>query len=165
MFRGIIDLSWSNSLLCLVALFLESDVTFTVTGNTAEHQLRGLKGSTVYMVMVSSKLGEQRSKAVSTRFTTAGQGACGAEGHHSRGRTLTLTYTHACHAHGGRAVLFAGAGGRGEGPRDLKASQVTPRSAVLSWKAPTTLVSSYKLTYQTAGQETKVRLTMLYTHN
>ncbi|XP_048849910.1 tenascin isoform X2 [Brienomyrus brachyistius] len=96
-----------------------SDVTLMVTGNTAEQQLRGLKGSTVYAVTVSSKLGEQHSRAVSTRFTTAG------------------------------------AGGRGEGPRDLKASQVTPRSAVLSWKAPTTVVSGYKLTYQTAGQGTK----------
>ncbi|XP_023665576.2 tenascin-R-like isoform X2 [Paramormyrops kingsleyae] len=96
-----------------------SDVTLTVTGNTAEQQLRDLKGSTVYMVTVSSKLDEQHSRAVNTRFTTAG------------------------------------AGGGGEGPQDLKASQVTPRSAVLSWKAPTTVVSSYKLTYQTAGQETK----------
>uniref|UniRef100_A0A3B1KJ47 Tenascin XB n=1 Tax=Astyanax mexicanus TaxID=7994 RepID=A0A3B1KJ47_ASTMX len=29
-----------------------------------------------------------------------------------------------------------GSGGRGEGPRDLTASQVTPRTAVLSWKPP-----------------------------
>uniref|UniRef100_A0A674BP39 Tenascin-X-like n=1 Tax=Salmo trutta TaxID=8032 RepID=A0A674BP39_SALTR len=44
-------------------------------------------------------------------------------------------------------------GGDGEVPRDLKASQVTPRSALLTWKAPSAAVGSYKLTYQTEGQE------------
>uniref|UniRef100_A0AAY4D4N8 Tenascin XB n=1 Tax=Denticeps clupeoides TaxID=299321 RepID=A0AAY4D4N8_9TELE len=36
----------------------------------------------------------------------------------------------------------------GEGPRELTARQVTPRSAMLSWKPPPLPVSSYKLTYQ-----------------
>ncbi|XP_071223778.1 tenascin-like isoform X1 [Salvelinus alpinus] len=47
----------------------------------------------------------------------------------------------------------SGSGGDGEGPRDLKASQVTPRSALLTWKPPSAAVGSYKLTYQTEGQE------------
>uniref|UniRef100_A0A8C8G3R7 Tenascin XB n=1 Tax=Oncorhynchus tshawytscha TaxID=74940 RepID=A0A8C8G3R7_ONCTS len=46
----------------------------------------------------------------------------------------------------------------GEVPRDLKASQVTPRSALLTWKAPSAAVGSYKLTYQTEGQEIKVTI-------
>ncbi|KAJ8367034.1 hypothetical protein AAFF_G00333710 [Aldrovandia affinis] len=40
-----------------------------------------------------------------------------------------------------------------EGPRELTASNVTPRSAVLSWKPPPVAVTGYKLTYQTAGEE------------
>ncbi|XP_021427695.2 tenascin isoform X2 [Oncorhynchus mykiss] len=47
----------------------------------------------------------------------------------------------------------SGSGGDGEVPRDLKASQVTPRSALLTWKPPSAAVGSYKLTYQTEGQE------------
>ncbi|XP_055732312.1 tenascin-X-like [Salvelinus fontinalis] len=47
----------------------------------------------------------------------------------------------------------SGSGGDGEGPRDLKASQVTPRSVLLTWKPPSAAVGSYKLTYQTEGQE------------
>ncbi|XP_067112422.1 tenascin [Osmerus mordax] len=49
----------------------------------------------------------------------------------------------------------SGSGGDREGPRDLKASQVTPRSALVSWKASSTPVGSYKLTYFTEGQEMK----------
>lgn len=47
----------------------------------------------------------------------------------------------------------SGSEGDGEVPRDLKASQVTPRSALLTWKPPSAAVGSYKLTYQTEGQE------------
>ncbi|XP_028819747.1 tenascin-like isoform X3 [Denticeps clupeoides] len=43
----------------------------------------------------------------------------------------------------------------GEGPRELTARQVTPRSAMLSWKPPPLPVSSYKLTYQAEGHEIK----------
>lgn len=50
-----------------------------------------------------------------------------------------------------------GSGGDGEGLRDLQASNVTPRTALLSWKAPSNPVGSYRLTYQTEGQEMKVR--------
>ncbi|KAK2887356.1 hypothetical protein QQF64_013523 [Cirrhinus molitorella] len=46
-------------------------------------------------------------------------------------------------------------GNKADGPRDLKASQVTPRTAVLSWKPPVSAVSSYKLSYYTDGQDIK----------
>ncbi|KAL6473451.1 hypothetical protein MHYP_G00170120 [Metynnis hypsauchen] len=57
----------------------------------------------------------------------------------------------------GTTTIFtsSGSGGRGEGPRDLTASQVTARTAVLSWKPPASAVSSYKLKYFTEGRETK----------
>uniref|UniRef100_A0A672YSG4 Tenascin XB n=1 Tax=Sphaeramia orbicularis TaxID=375764 RepID=A0A672YSG4_9TELE len=45
-------------------------------------------------------------------------------------------------------------GGR-EGPRDLQATNVTPRTALLSWKPPSTPFRSYRLTYQTEGEEVK----------
>ncbi|XP_069042723.1 uncharacterized protein [Lepisosteus oculatus] len=62
-------------------------------------------------------------------------------------------------AHGARSspatLSFSttGAAAAGEGPRDLGASQVTPRSAVLSWKPPRIAVTGYRLTYHTAAQE------------
>ncbi|XP_029919747.1 tenascin [Myripristis murdjan] len=49
----------------------------------------------------------------------------------------------------------SGSGRDGEGPRDLQASQVTPRTALLTWKPPSTAVGSYRLTYQAEGQEMK----------
>uniref|UniRef100_A0A673ING9 Tenascin-X-like n=1 Tax=Sinocyclocheilus rhinocerous TaxID=307959 RepID=A0A673ING9_9TELE len=49
-------------------------------------------------------------------------------------------------------------GKKADGPHDLRASQVTPRTAVLSWKPPVSAVSSYKLSYYTDGQDSKVRL-------
>uniref|UniRef100_A0A8C7HC13 Tenascin XB n=1 Tax=Oncorhynchus kisutch TaxID=8019 RepID=A0A8C7HC13_ONCKI len=45
-----------------------------------------------------------------------------------------------------------------EQKRKADASQVTPRSALLTWKAPSAAVGSYKLTYQTEGQEIKVTI-------
>ncbi|MGH0156852.1 UNVERIFIED_CONTAM: hypothetical protein FKN15_045014 [Acipenser sinensis] len=42
---------------------------------------------------------------------------------------------------------------RGEGPRDLTASQVTPRSATLQWKPPRSAVTGYILTVQGAAGE------------
>ncbi|XP_016430775.1 tenascin-X-like isoform X1 [Sinocyclocheilus rhinocerous] len=46
-------------------------------------------------------------------------------------------------------------GKKADGPHDLRASQVTPRTAVLSWKPPVSAVSSYKLSYYTDGQDSK----------
>uniref|UniRef100_A0A3P9JPV7 Tenascin XB n=1 Tax=Oryzias latipes TaxID=8090 RepID=A0A3P9JPV7_ORYLA len=42
-----------------------------------------------------------------------------------------------------------------DGPRDLLATNVTPRTAVLSWKPPSKPAQRYLLTYQTQGQEIK----------
>lgn len=58
------------------------------------------------------------------------------------------------------ALYVSGAGKQGDGPQDLKASQVTPRTAVLSWKPPTSAFTSYKLSYYTDGQDIKVRFTL-----
>uniref|UniRef100_A0A672ZD99 Tenascin XB n=2 Tax=Sphaeramia orbicularis TaxID=375764 RepID=A0A672ZD99_9TELE len=50
---------------------------------------------------------------------------------------------------------FTTSGGGREGPRDLQATNVTPRTALLSWKPPSTPFRSYRLTYQTEGEEVK----------
>lgn len=50
-----------------------------------------------------------------------------------------------------------GSGGDGDRPGDLQARDVTPRTALLLWKPPSNPVGSYRLTYQTEGQEMKVR--------
>ncbi|KAM7373659.1 hypothetical protein PAMP_008495 [Pampus punctatissimus] len=42
-----------------------------------------------------------------------------------------------------------------DGPGDLQVSQVTPRTALLSWKPPSKPVGRYRLTYQTEGQDMK----------
>ncbi|KAA0710737.1 Tenascin [Triplophysa tibetana] len=49
----------------------------------------------------------------------------------------------------------APAGSQADGPQDLKASQVKPRTAVLSWKPPNSAFTSYKLSYYTNGQDIK----------
>uniref|UniRef100_A0A7N8XH52 Tenascin-like n=1 Tax=Mastacembelus armatus TaxID=205130 RepID=A0A7N8XH52_9TELE len=43
----------------------------------------------------------------------------------------------------------------GDRPRDLRAKNVTPRTALLSWKPPLKPVGRYRLTYQMEGQEMK----------
>uniref|UniRef100_A0A3B4ZJL5 Tenascin-like n=1 Tax=Stegastes partitus TaxID=144197 RepID=A0A3B4ZJL5_9TELE len=48
-----------------------------------------------------------------------------------------------------------GSGRDGEGPRDLQANNVTPRTAMLSWNPPSRPVDRYRLTYKTEGQEMK----------
>ncbi|XP_070702536.1 tenascin-like [Pempheris klunzingeri] len=53
------------------------------------------------------------------------------------------------------STSFTTSGGSGDGPRDLQASNVTPRTALLSWKPPSHPVGGYRLTYQTEGQEMK----------
>ncbi|KAL6100259.1 uncharacterized protein ACO6RY_01905 [Pungitius sinensis] len=40
----------------------------------------------------------------------------------------------------------------GNSPRDLRADNTTPRTAVLSWKPPSNLVNGYRLTYQSEGR-------------
>ncbi|XP_029023544.1 tenascin isoform X3 [Betta splendens] len=42
-----------------------------------------------------------------------------------------------------------------DAPRDLQANNVTPRAARLSWKPPSKLIGSYRMTYGTEGQEMK----------
>ncbi|XP_061074174.1 tenascin [Conger conger] len=59
----------------------------------------------------------------------------------------------------GTTATFTTAGGngirRGEVPQETPVSQVTPRSVVLSWKSPNMAVTSYRLTYQRAGEDEK----------
>ncbi|KAJ8000130.1 hypothetical protein DPEC_G00201650 [Dallia pectoralis] len=50
-------------------------------------------------------------------------------------------------------AIFTTRGEEGDVPRDLTASRVTPRSALLTWKAPSAAVGSYRLSYQTEGQK------------
>ncbi|XP_048085157.1 tenascin isoform X1 [Alosa alosa] len=55
----------------------------------------------------------------------------------------------------GATTVFTTTGGSGrvgDGPKDLTASQVTPRSAVLKWKPPSSKASGYKLQYAIEGQ-------------
>ncbi|XP_056255296.1 tenascin isoform X1 [Seriola aureovittata] len=49
----------------------------------------------------------------------------------------------------------SGSGKDGDGPRDLQANNVTPRTALLSWKLPSKPAGSYRLTYETEGHEIK----------
>lgn len=51
---------------------------------------------------------------------------------------------------------LTGSGRGGDGPKDLTASQVTPRSAMLTWKPPSAKVSGYKLQYAIEGQPFQV---------
>ncbi|XP_034748699.1 uncharacterized protein LOC117957211 [Etheostoma cragini] len=58
----------------------------------------------------------------------------------------------------GASTSFTTTGGSGRGgggPSDLQANDVTPRTALLSWKPPLTPTVGYRLTYQTEGQGPK----------
>ncbi|XP_025757807.1 tenascin isoform X2 [Oreochromis niloticus] len=48
-----------------------------------------------------------------------------------------------------------GSGKVGEGPQDLQASNVTPRTATLSWKPPSKPVGNYRLSYRAKDKEMK----------
>ncbi|KAK2844440.1 hypothetical protein Q5P01_011099 [Channa striata] len=85
-------------------------VTVMLSGNSVEHQLRGLQRGTLYTVKVLSQKDSLQSAAVSTTFTTASV---------------------------------------------VKASDVGPRSAVITWRSPTVVYHSYRVTYQVAGEEKK----------
>lgn len=70
--------------------------------------------------------------------------------------TLILLYVEAKTLQ--EALFFPGPVGDGDGLRDLQANNVTPRTALLSWKPPSNPAGGYRLTYQTEGYETKVRM-------
>uniref|UniRef100_A0A8C7REK2 Tenascin XB n=1 Tax=Oncorhynchus mykiss TaxID=8022 RepID=A0A8C7REK2_ONCMY len=133
-----ITCSLSPLLTCFCVNQGSDDAKITVSGNAAEQQLKGLQGSTRYTVTVTSQLGNLDSSAAITVFTTTG----GQSAQTPSQATLML-----------KPINSPETEGDGEVPRDLKASQVTPRSALLTWKAPSAAVGSYKLTYQTEGQE------------
>ncbi|XP_051811080.1 tenascin isoform X2 [Acanthochromis polyacanthus] len=52
-------------------------------------------------------------------------------------------------------TTIGGSGKDGDGPWALRADNVTPRTAMLSWKPPSKPVARYRLTYETEGQEMK----------
>uniref|UniRef100_A0A3Q1GEB6 Tenascin-like n=1 Tax=Acanthochromis polyacanthus TaxID=80966 RepID=A0A3Q1GEB6_9TELE len=52
-------------------------------------------------------------------------------------------------------TTIGGSGKDGDGPWALQADNVTPRTAMLSWKPPSKPVARYRLTYETEGQEMK----------
>ncbi|XP_070996339.1 tenascin-like isoform X1 [Oncorhynchus clarkii lewisi] len=98
------------------------------------------KGSDDAKITVSGNAAEQQLKGLqgSTRYTVTVTSQLGNLDSSAAITVFTTT---------------GGSRGDGEVPRDLKASQVTPRSALLTWKPPSAAVGSYKLTYQTEGQE------------
>ncbi|XP_019896374.2 tenascin isoform X2 [Esox lucius] len=85
-------------------------VTVMLSGNSVQHQLRGLQRATLYTVKALSQKDSMQSTAVTTTFTTASA---------------------------------------------VKASEVGARSAVVSWKALGVSFSSYRVTYQMAGEGAK----------
>ncbi|KAJ8004753.1 hypothetical protein DPEC_G00139560 [Dallia pectoralis] len=89
-------------------------VTVMLSGNSVQHQLRGLQRATLYTVKALTQKDNMQSTTITTAFTTASA---------------------------------------------VKASEVGARSAVVSWRALVVLhsvsYSSYRVTYQTTGEEPK----------
>ncbi|XP_010898820.2 tenascin-X isoform X3 [Esox lucius] len=96
------------------------------------------KGSDERMITVSGNAAEQQLKELqpSTTYTVRVTSQLGSRD--SSPATAVFTTTR---------------GSDGDVLRDLEASQVTARSALLTWKAPSAAVGSYRLSYQTVGQE------------
>lgn len=70
-----------------------------------------------------------------------------------------LIYIHSLQWNGLQEVTVFGSAAHevgGEGLRDLKASDVSPRTALLSWMPPANPGRSFRLTYQTEGHQVKV---------
>uniref|UniRef100_A0AAV2K655 Tenascin n=2 Tax=Knipowitschia caucasica TaxID=637954 RepID=A0AAV2K655_KNICA len=105
-----------------------SEVRVSVSGNSAQKELSNLQPSTSYSVTISSERRGRESREDRTSFTTTS--------------TSTLTTT--------ESVSL--------GARNLRASHVTPRTAMLSWKPPSRPVIGYKLTYHTEGHKQEVSL-------
>ncbi|XP_040908815.1 tenascin isoform X1 [Toxotes jaculatrix] len=94
------------------------------------------------------------------RITVSGNAAeqqlTGLEG--STTYTVTITSQLGSLESSPATTSFTTTGGSGrdrDGPRDLQANNVTPRTALLSWKPPSKPAGSYRLTYQTEGHEMK----------
>ncbi|XP_024154306.1 tenascin isoform X2 [Oryzias melastigma] len=91
-------------------------------------------------VMVSGNAAEQQLSALQESTTY----------------TVTITSQLGSLESSAATASFTTTSGRdADGPRDLLANNVTPRTATLSWKPPSNPVQSYLLTYQTEGQDIK----------
>ncbi|XP_041811853.1 tenascin [Chelmon rostratus] len=107
-----------------------------------------------YAIVYGSGTGSEVRVTVSGN--AAEQQLSGLEG--STTYTVTITSQLGSLESSAATTTFTTAGGSGrvgEGPRDLQASNVTPRTALLSWKPPSNPVGSYRLTYQAEGHEMK----------
>ena len=64
---------WSNRISFILLRATAPNVTVTVmlSGNSVEHQLKGLQRGTLYTVKVLSQKDSLQSMAISTTFTTA----------------------------------------------------------------------------------------------
>ncbi|XP_044027881.1 tenascin-X-like isoform X2 [Siniperca chuatsi] len=107
-----------------------------------------------YAIVYGSGTGSELRVSVSGN--AAEQQLSGLEG--STTYTVTITSQLGSLESSPATTTFTTAGGsekEGDGPRNLQVRNVTPRTALLSWKPPSNPVGSYRLTYQTEGQEMK----------
>ncbi|XP_062291500.1 tenascin isoform X1 [Scomber scombrus] len=103
-----------------------------------------------YTIVYSS--GKDSPLTITVSGNAAEQQLSGLEG--STTYTVTITSELGSQKSSAATTSFTTDSGSGK-LRDLMASQVTPRTAVLTWKPPSKLLGSYKLTYQTEGGEMK----------
>ncbi|XP_038581252.1 tenascin-X isoform X2 [Micropterus salmoides] len=107
-----------------------------------------------YAIVYGSGTGSELRVSVSGN--AAEQQLSGLEG--STTYIVTITSQQGSLESSATTTIFTTAGGSGkdgDAPHDLQATNVTPRTAVLSWKPPSKPVGSYRLTYETEGQEMK----------
>lgn len=125
--------------------FTAPNVTVMLPGNSVEHQLRGLQRGTLYTVKVLTQKDSLQSMVISTTFTTA------------NGEQRVI--------HKGRTGIFLNLASKEFACEPMllcssvvKANEVGARYAVIAWRLSTVVYHSYRLIYQVAGEETKVKI-------
>lgn len=112
-------------------------------GSAVDYPLQGLELHTNYTATVHGLRGPNLTSPASIVFTTGTSW----EGWDGEGRCKEGPHLHLL-----LPIPLPGL----EGPRDLEAKEVTPRTALLTWTEPQVLPTGYLLTYDTPDGQTQV---------
>uniref|UniRef100_A0A8D0GHC1 Tenascin XB n=1 Tax=Sphenodon punctatus TaxID=8508 RepID=A0A8D0GHC1_SPHPU len=120
----------------------ECNVSRTVLSDRSQLQLGGLSRDTEYQVSVRGQRGGQPSSPASATFTT------GTDGGNYAGQRWGLGWVGGVFAPGRVGVVAASL-------PYLRATEISPRSALLSWTPPRAPPAGYLLSYETPAGETQ----------
>uniref|UniRef100_A0A3Q1IEG1 Tenascin XB n=1 Tax=Anabas testudineus TaxID=64144 RepID=A0A3Q1IEG1_ANATE len=141
-------------------MFLHEGEPMSVSVNSQDStlSLSQLSPGSSYEISVVSTLGLDESDAVKEFVMTLPDPPTDFQAVNVSDTKALLLWRPALAAIDKYAIVYGSgtdSGRDGDNPRDLQAKNVSPRTALLSWKSPSNPAGSYRLTYQTEGQEMK----------